>query len=68
MSIYNQLRRGLHSWPDLLNNLRGIWLTMTSLEYGIHLIFGPGNTNTFKKLKSEYIFPIFMEYKEYMTH
>ncbi len=32
-----------------------IWLTMTSLEYGIHLIFGLGNTNTFKKLESELV-------------
>ncbi len=38
---------------------------MTSLEYWIHLIFGPGNTSTFKKLESEYIFPFFMEYREF---
>ena len=31
------------------------WLTMTSLESGIHLIFDPENMNTFKKLESEYI-------------
>ena len=30
---------------------------MTSAEYEIQLIFGPGNMNTFKNLESKYIFP-----------
>ena len=55
----------ISSWVQLFIHKQN-WLTMTSLEYGIHLIFGPGNTNTFKKLESEYIFPIFMENKEYI--
>ena len=32
---------------------------MTSPDSGIHLIFSPENTNTFKKLESEYIFVIY---------
>ncbi len=44
-----------------------IWLTMTSLEYGIHFIFGPGNTNTLKKLESEYIYGHEYEYISFLA-
>ena len=50
--LYLSIIPGLQYWRvrrDAQN-----WLTMTSTDTGIHLIFGPENTNTFKKLESEY--------------
>ncbi len=38
-----------------------IWLTMTSLESGIHLGFGPEKTNNLKKMESEFIFSFLWE-------
>ena len=45
------LRSALHSGRGRFN-YKGeyyTWLTMTSLDSGIHLFFGPGNMNTFEK-------------------